>query len=238
MLYHGSYFVLPADFKGERLGIRIDNDSTDFIRLPYGRGQVFLNLNPWAFTNRWVLDSVCGDYYYKALSWLPDKGRTVIWDAYHTLGRQEAQTPLRVILQYPALKWALYLLLAGALCYVLFRARREQRPIPVIHPPENKMLEFIATVSSLYYKQKEHSAIALKLTDYFLGEVRTRYQLATDRLDEPFILGLSARSGVEEEDTRRLVQLITKIRTSRQVNETELRNLVQGTELFNRKLNQ
>ena len=66
---HGSYFVLPADFKGERLGIRIDNDSTDFIRLPYGRGQVFLNLNPWAFTNRWVLDSVCGDYYYKALSW-------------------------------------------------------------------------------------------------------------------------------------------------------------------------
>ncbi len=72
------------------------------------------------------------------------------------------------------------------------------------------MLEFIATVSSLYYKQKEHSAIALKLTDYFLGEVRTRYQLATDRLDEPFILGLSARSGVEEEDTRRLVQLITK----------------------------
>ena len=129
-------------------------------------------------------------------------------------------------------------MLAGALCYVLFRARREQRPIPVIHTPENKMLEFIATVSSLYYKQKEHSAIALKLTDYFLGEVRTRYQLATDRLDEPFILGLSARSGVEEEDTRRLVQLITKIRTSRQVNETELRNLVQGTELFNRKLNQ
>ena len=235
---HGSYFVLPADFKGERLGGRIDNDSTDFIRLPYGRGQVFLNLNPWAFTNRWVLDSVCGDYYYKALSWLPDKGRTVIWDAYRTLGRQEAQTPLRVILQYPALKWALYLLLAGALCYVLFRARREQRPIPVIHPPENKMLEFIATVSSLYYKQKEHSAIALKLTDYFLGEVRTRYQLATDRLDEPFILGLSARSGVEEEDTRRLVQLITEIRTTRQVNETELRNLVQGTELFNRKLNQ
>mgnify|MGYP000033060254 FL=1 len=162
----------------------------------------------------------------------------MIWDAYRTLGRQEAQTPLRVILQYPALKWALYLLLAGALCYVLFRARREQRPIPVIHPPENKMLEFIATVSSLYYKQKEHSAIALKLTDYFLGEVRTRYQLATDRLDEPFILGLSARSGVEEEDTRRLVQLITEIRTTRQVNETELRNLVQGTELFNRKLNQ
>ena len=33
-------------------------------------------------------------------------------------------------------------------------------------------------------------------------------------------------------------QLITEIRTTRQVNETELRNLVQGTELFNRKLNQ
>ena len=100
------------------------------------------------------------------------------------------------------------------------------------------MFVFIATVSSLYYIQNVHSAIDLILTDNILGVFRTRYQLATDRLDEPFILGLSARSGVEEEDTRRLVQLITKIRTSRQVNETELRNLVRGTELFNRKLNQ
>ena len=98
----------------------------------------------------------------------------MIWDAYHTLGRQEAQTPLRVILQYPALKWALYLLLAGALCYVLFRARREQRPIPVIHPPENKMLEFIATVSSLYYKQKEHSAAGRTLYPWVIRTLRGR----------------------------------------------------------------
>lgn len=234
---YSRYFSLPADFKGERLGIRINKDSTDFIRIPYGRGQVFLNLNPWAFTNHWVLDSICGDYYYKALSWLPDEGKTVIWDAYRTLGRQEVQTPLKVILQYPALKWALYLLLAGTLCYVLFRVRREQRPIPVIRPPENKMLGFIATVSSLYYKQKGHPAIALKLIDYFLGEVRTKYHLATDRLDEAFILGLSGRSGVDEEDTRKLILLIVKIKTTRQADEAELRKLVQGTELFSKKLN-
>lgn len=235
---NSSYFSLPAEFKGERLGCRISNDSTDFIRLPYGRGQVFLNLNPRAFTNRWVLDSICGDYYYKALSWLPDEGQTIIWDVYRTLGREESKTLLRVILQYPALKWAFYLLLATSLCYVLFRVRREQRPIPVIRPPENKMLEFIATVSSLYYKQKEHSAIALKLIDYFLGEIRIRYHLATDRLDEPFILRLSGRSGMEKEDTRQLIQLIGKIRTTRQVSEAELHRLVQGIELFSKKLNQ
>lgn len=226
------YFIRGDGFRGTILGVRSHNGQPDFLQLPYGDGQIWLNLNPRAFTNRWVLDTVNGDYYYKALSWIPDQKQTLIWDAYQTMGRLGEQTPLRVILRYPALRVALYLLLACGLLYVFFKAKREQRPIPVVRLPENKMLEFIAMVSSLYYRQSEHSAIALKQIDFFLGEVRRRYYLPTDRLDDHFILLLSERSGVAAEETKELITLILKIKADPRVTPEMLCQLMKGTDLY------
>lgn len=231
-----SYFVPQAGFRGDTLGIRSGSGYPDFLHLTYGEGQIWLNLNPRAFTNRWILDTSVGDYYYKALSWLPDREQTVLFDAYQTLGREGGQTPLRVILRYPALRMALYLLLACGLLYAFFKAKREQRPIPVVQPPENKMLGFIAMVSSLYYKQSEHTAIALKQIDFFLGEVRRHYYLPTDQLDDPFVLLLADRSGVPVGVTRELVTLIRSIKADTPVTPEMLRQLMKGTDLFIGKL--
>lgn len=235
--YHfsGSYaesFELGDAFRGTVLGGKDSTAFPDFVKMPYGRGKVYLNTNASAFINFNVLDSLQGDYYYKVLSCLPDRGGVVFWDAYRTLGAVENHSPLHVILRYPALQMALYLLLLGGLSYVFFRARREQRPIPVIVPPENRMLEFIATVSALYYKRKEYTAVALKQIDFFLGEVRMRYYLQTDRLDEQFVRLLSERSGMEMQEVGKLIDLIQKIRTTRQVDEEMLKQLMRGTEKF------
>lgn len=227
-----NYFIPGESFRGDTLGIREHEGRPDFLRIPYGQGQIWLNLNPRAFTNRWALDSTNGDYYYRALSWLPDKGQTLVWDAYKTLGRPGEQTPLRVVLRYPALRLALYLLLAYGMLYLFFRAKREQRPIPVVSPPENRMLGFISMLSSLFYKQQEHSAIALKQIDFFLGEVRAKYYIPTDRLDEQFVRLLSERSGVERHKTEELVHLITVIQGNPQVTEEMLSQLMRGTDLF------
>ena len=81
---------------------------------------------------------------------------------------------------------------------MLFRARREQRPIPVIHPPENKMLEFIATVSSLYYKQKEFGD-CFKTDRLFSGrgqdQISTGYRPAGRTLYPRVICTLRGRGG-------------------------------------------
>lgn len=227
-----NYFIPGESFRGDTLGVREHEGRPDFLRIPYGEGQIWLNLNPRAFTNRWALDSTNGDYYYRALSWLPAKGQTLVWDAYKTLGRPGEQTPLRVVLRYPALRLALYLLLAYGMLYLFFRAKREQRPIPVVSPPENRMLGFISMLSSLFYKQQEHSAIALKQIDFFLGEVRAKYYIPTDRLDEQFVRLLSERSGVEQHKTEELVHLITVIQGNPQVTEEMLSQLMRGTDLF------
>lgn len=229
---YAACFEPDSIFKGEILGVRDSIPYPDFVRIPCNKGEVYLNLNPAGFTNYNLLDSVQGDYYYNVLSCLPDRGGVILLDAYPTLGKAGRHTLLLVILRYPALQMALYLLLLGGLLYVLFRARREQRPIPVIVPPENRMLEFVATVSELYYKRKEHTAIALKQIDFFLGEVRVRYFLQTDRLDEQFVRVLSERSGVDELQVDKLIKLVKKIKSAGWADEAMLKDLVEGTEKF------
>lgn len=224
------FFKLPADFAGEILGGDGSDTVPHFIRIPYEKGQLLLNLKPVLFTNHAVLDSVRGDYYYKVLSGLPVGTEKIIWDAYQT--KPLMQSPLRVVLKYPALKLALYLALTGVLLYVLFRIKREQRPVPVMLPPRSRMLEFVSTVSLLYYKKKEHVSVAVKRIDFFLDQVRTRYLLHTDHLDNRFIELLAERSGVEKDEIKALVQLIIKVRVEGQVSESELGQLMEETEKF------
>lgn len=219
------YFDLAEGFAGKVLGTVSDSVYPDFVSVPYGKGNVYLNLNPKAFTNYWSLDSVQGDYYYKALSYLADEGGQVIWDTYQTSGIEESGSSFRVLLKYPAIRWAFYLLLLGGMLYALFCMRREQRPVPVIVPYENKMLDFVASVSSLYYKQRDHFGIAEKRIDFFLEKVRFHYKIRTDELDGYFIELLAERSGSSEGNVERLVDLINEIRKKKRVGEETLRNL-------------
>ncbi|NCE72613.1 DUF4350 domain-containing protein [Odoribacter sp. Z80] len=232
----GNHFVLPDDFKGTVLGDRGDG-KPDFIKIPYGQGHLFLNLNPQAFTNFKVLDSLNEDYFYKALSWLPDRSKVLLWDAYHTLGREGAHTPLRVILSYPALRLSLYLVLFIAFLHVLFRMKRRQRPIPVVRAPENKMLGFITMISLLYYRQKDHSHLAMKRIDFFLEEVRAKYYLPTDVLDARFVQLLSERTGIDKEKVEGVIRLIREIKQAPQVSEEMLKSLMKGTEIFLKQMN-
>ena len=195
-----------------------------------------LHANPYAFSNYAALDSVNGDYWFKALSWLPEDKPMVLWDAYASMGREGEQSLLRVLLHYPALRVAWWLVLAVAVFYVLFRAKRRQRPIPVVRPPENGMLEFVRTVSQLYFKQKEHAVMARKQIEFFLGEVRAVWHLPTDRLDGNFARLLAEAAGVEEERANELVRLMETVRETPKVTEFTLRRLMDLTDVFVRKM--
>ena len=123
----------------------------------------------------------------------------------------------------------------AAILYVLFRTKREQRPIPEIRPLENRTLEFVSVVSSLYYKQRDHTAIANKRINSFLEEIRYYYKLRTEELDSSFIDLLSERSGVARGSVEGLILLIIQIRKAERVDEGQLRELVKYIELFKTK---
>ncbi|MEJ7677787.1 MAG: hypothetical protein WKG06_07955 [Segetibacter sp.] len=65
--------------------------------------------------------------------------------------------------------------LAGLLLYVLFEMKRRQRIIPVITPLKNSTLDFVKTVASVYYNEKDNNGIADKKVNYFLEFVRSRF---------------------------------------------------------------
>lgn len=225
------YFELKDGFSGKVLGRAGEEEQPDFVMIERGQGRIYLNLNPLAFTNYFLLDSLNGDYYSKVLSCLP-VGRNVVWDDYPALGGINNSSFFRVILGQPALRQAFYLLLFGALLYLLFCSRREQRLIPVIRPPQNKTLEFVAAVSSLFYKQKDHKAIATRRIRVFLEDVRHRYQITTEGLDARFIHMLSLRSEVEEGKVAYLVEKIVAVERTQAVSAEQLRQMVKLMELF------
>lgn len=230
------FFCPDSTFRGKVLGFRDAPVCPDFVVVPYGKGQVWLHANPYAFSNYAALDSVNGDYWFKALSWLPEDKPMVLWDAYASMGREGEQSLLRVLLHYPALRVAWWLVLAVAVFYVLFRAKRRQRSIPVVRLPENGMLEFVRTVSQLYFKQKEHAVIVRKQVEFFLGEVRAVWHLPTDRLDGNFARLLAEAAGVEEERANELVRLMETVRETPKVTEFTLRRLMDLTDAFVRKM--
>ncbi|MEL7004536.1 MAG: DUF4350 domain-containing protein, partial [Bacteroidota bacterium] len=139
------------------------------IRLQKGKGNLFICSTPLAFTNNYLLLEDNSKFISTALSYLPDND--LVWTEYYQLGRMEPGTPLRVILLSEPLKWAFYLTLFTLIIFILFEAKRKQRIIPIITPLKNTTLEFIGTVSNLYFQKKDHKSIAEKRINFFLDKI-------------------------------------------------------------------
>ncbi|MBW6483732.1 MAG: DUF4350 domain-containing protein [Vicingaceae bacterium] len=187
-----------------------EGENINFIKINMGKGTIFINTLPNAFSNYFLTDTLNYSYPIYALSNLPNQ--PTFWDEYYKVGRKDASTPLRFILNEPALKFAYFLLIFSLLFYIIFKAKRKQRIIPVIEPISNSTTDFIGVVSSMYYQEKNHLNLAHKKINYFLEMVRSNYLIATEKLDETFIQNLALKSGVSVATTTVLIKKINAIK--------------------------
>ncbi|MBC6696611.1 DUF4350 domain-containing protein [Hymenobacter puniceus] len=226
------HFRLPALGASYRLlpdsGMRATQLAADtagravLVRVPHGRGHLYLCTVPLAFTNYFVLQPATGNFAFAALSYLPT-GRPVWWDEYQKQGRLEEQSLLRVLLAHDALRWALYLSLVGALLFVGVEARRRQRIIPVLRPLPNTTLLFTRTVASLYRQGNSHALIAEKKIQLFLEHLRTRFhEPGLDLNDEAARERLAQKSGLPRAEVDALVRRINFLLTAPRVSDAEL----------------
>lgn len=249
------YFTPKEGYAGETLGYTGTSGQPNYIRVPMGKGWVYLHANPVAFTNYFLLDERDGDYYRRALAFLPpdadvgwavpllaERGWALADDGVEQeqwVGdveeREENQSLLRVVWAYPATRWALVMVLVAGVLYLLFRSKREQRVMPVVTAPENRTLEFVSVVTSLYYRQREHGVMARKRVEYFLEEVRGRYRLDTTVLDDDFARRLAERAGVTEEEARETVWRARALQEAREVSAEQLRAWMKCMSYFKRK---
>lgn len=205
-----------------------DNDDVNFIKVRFGKGNLYLHCIPNIFTNYNLLKTD-RDYIFKSLSYL--KLRNVVWDEYYKDANKYQSTPIRYILSQPSLKWAYFTLLITLIFFVIFKGRRDQRIIPVIKPLANTTMEFVNTVGNLYYKQSNHKNIAEKKISYFLDYLRTKYSVKTIQLNDELVTQLSEKSVVDSKEIKKMFDLINLISISKSIKQVtliELNNLIEN----------
>lgn len=89
-----------------------------------------------------------------------------------------AKGPMQYVLSQPSLAWAWYLTLIMSLLYLLFRAKREQKVIPVLAEKKNTSLAFVTTIGRLYFLQNQHKDLIMKKMQFFFERYSRKLPLA------------------------------------------------------------
>jgi hypothetical protein len=201
--------------RSEVLG-RLDSDlgPVSLARVRYGEGQVILSSTPLAFSNAALTGP--GDaaaYVGAVLAALPEQ--PVWWDDHSKPYGQYAQTPLRYVLQTPALRWAYGLLVLAFVLFVVFRGRRWQRPIPVVAPPPNAQREFARVLGRLHFLHGDERRLAARKARVFRDRLRTQLGLADADLSAETARRAAAHAGVPEDEARALFATLDRVARER-----------------------
>ncbi|QXP62059.1 DUF4350 domain-containing protein [Polaribacter sp. HaHaR_3_91] len=196
----------------------------NFIKIHYGEGAFYLHTQPIAFTNYYLLNNK-EEYAANVFSYLPNAD--VIWDpqiksSKYEDKKEDDNNVFKFFLEHPTLTWFLFVSSIGLLLFMLFNARRKQRPIPIIKPLQNSTVEFTQTIANLYLKEQDHKNLVDKKIAYFLEKVRSKYLLDTSNLNTDFIEKLASKSGNDLQRTKYLVNTIITLNKKMECLEEEL----------------
>lgn len=192
----------------------------NFVKIQYGDGFFYLHTQPFVFTNYNLLKSGNATYAAHALSYLPDWD--IIWDDRATINIDRIDNPLRYMLSQPALRWAWYISLISLVFFIIFKAKRRQRIVPIIEKLPNTSIDFAKTIGNLYYQQGKPQDIVNKKITYFLEHIRNTYLLDTQNLNDDFKKKLQSKTGMPQIEIERLVDYIIKLSKLQEIPETSL----------------
>ncbi len=188
------------------------DEEPNYVRIRWGRGAVLIHTAPLALTNAALTGEGDGEAYVAGLlASVPQQ--PVFWDDYTKPYRTQAQTPLRFVLQTPALAWAYWLGLLLLLLLILFRGRRWQRAIPTVRPPPNAQREFARTVGRLHFTHGDTRALYTRKRRIFLDRLRTRLRMPAPDLTDGSARRAARRAGVPEDEATTLFATLRRLDT-------------------------
>ena len=214
--------------------VKAKEEQVNFIEVPFGKGNIYLHLEPKAFTNYNLLKNERYKYVEGILSYLPEDD--VYFDSYTkfqgSYGTAEKKSNLSWFLEQLSFRWAWYTALVFTFLFIIFNAKRRQRIIKIIRPLQNTTIAFVKTVSNLYFEIQDHKNLIDKKITYFLEKIRTDFNLDTSVLNEDFITKLASKSGKKKEDIKQLISYIKWLKAKDEFFEGNLITLNKHIENF------
>ncbi|MGO4707903.1 DUF4350 domain-containing protein [Chryseobacterium sp. 2TAF14] len=183
-----------------------NEDQANFIKAPFGKGNVYVHCEPLFLTNYYLLQSGNVKYAQSVFSYLSD--RETLW--FVESNTKESGSLLRFILSNPALKYAWWVFLGGLVLFIFFNVKRKQRIVPIIEPLKNTSAEFVKSIGNLYMQEGDFHDMMAKKAQYFLNKVRLDLLIDTQNLDEEFAKKLQLKTGKSAEMVNEAIILIKK----------------------------
>ncbi len=214
-------------------------DETNMFAFLWGKGRIYFQCEPRAYSNYFLLTKNNYKYWQEALQMLPAKPTNVYWDNYYARknfgGNNNSGSTLSEIMKHPPLKAAFFISLFLLLLFVLLGIKRKQRIVPVVKPTENTSIVFAEAIAGLYLANKDNKVVAEKMITYFNEHVRTKYFLNMHVSDASYADLLSRKSAVPIDITKQLTDTIIKVNASVKVSDELLLSLNGLIEKFFKK---
>lgn len=233
-----SYFSAYDSATTNVLGTN-ENGKANFIEIFFGRGKVYLHSEPRALSNYFLLQKKNYLYLQSLFAFTGRTPEHIYWDDYYNKrnypSSKNSKNAIQLLLQYPATAGAFWLAILLLALYVLFGGKRRQRIIITKPPVANTTVAFTETVGRLYLQKKDNRNIAGKMIVYFQEHIRKQYFLNTSHINQEFVITLSRKSGVAEETTSALFELIKHAQEGGGVSDEQLLFLNRQIDIFYKK---
>ena len=115
---------------------------------------------------------------------------------------------------------------------MVYNAKRRQRIVKIIKPLTNTTVDFTRTIGNLYYETKDHNNLIDKKITYFLEHIRHVYYLDTQLLDDKFMYNLALKTGKDKAETKKIIDLVARLRAKQMCTEDDLLKLNKAIESF------
>jgi hypothetical protein len=213
----------------------IHPDKINFFRFSHGKGNLYIHTNPLVFTNYFLTKPDKTEYVSSVFSYL--QGEAIIWDEFSKLqlmpGNNAPEiSPVSYILQQDSLRYGWWLMLASALLYSVFAAKRKQRIIPVLEEKTNTSLEFVNMISALHFQNGNHHDMARKKMKYFFYFIRGRYGIQIQMLTEGYQKRIAEKSKVELHILELIAHVFNHVEREPDYNANKLVDLHNALEKF------
>ncbi|MCR5076793.1 MAG: DUF4350 domain-containing protein [Prevotella sp.] len=208
--------------------------SRKLIAVKRGKGEIFFCCTPLLLTNYGILDRQTNVLLFRMLSQF--RGLPIVrTEAYTPKSELNQETPLRFFLQHEALRWAVYMALAGLLLFCVFFARRRQRVVPVVKAPGNKSLEFVRLIGTLYHQRHVNRDLLQKKYGYFAESLRRQLMIDVENTEvlRENVAQIAQRTGLAEADVRMILERTHRHLTSQEeLTDADLRRTIDGMDMI------